>query len=353
MDASVVICTHNRCERLRLALNSLLAMEVPQAFAWEILVIDNNSTDLTRQVVEEAGQRRTHSVRYLFERRQGKSQALNAAIEAAEGQILVFTDDDVVVDSRWLIELVGTLNRFDCRVVGGRVVADWGSLKRPRWLRGAGCRRRLKVIVAFEAASECVPLDVTPIGANFAVRREVFDRYGLFRTDLGPTKGSEIRYEDTEFLGRVLSAGERIMYTPDAVVFHPVTEDRIKKSYFRKYYFAYGRAVVIKHGIPGESFCLGGVPRYLLRDLGTNLVRWLVSHTAARRFHYQLECCRALGSISAARHGRQRRRALAQAQPFHPDPADKSVGRSMSASVTEAASGSLEGSRGAHHTPWR
>ena len=105
MKVTVVLCTYNRCESLATALDSVSVSQVPPSIPWEVLVIDNNSRDRTRDVVEDFARRYPGRFRYLFESQQGKSFALNRGIREASGDVLAFMDDDVTVDPSWLRKL--------------------------------------------------------------------------------------------------------------------------------------------------------------------------------------------------------------------------------------------------------
>src|ERR1700722_16738649 len=102
MIVSVIICTYNRCKSLATALESVAASKLPDSMDWEVLVIDNNSSDKTSEVAQGFCQRFPNRFRYFFEPRQGKSFALNTGIQAARGEVLAFTDDDVIVEPTWL-----------------------------------------------------------------------------------------------------------------------------------------------------------------------------------------------------------------------------------------------------------
>ena len=106
MDVSVILCTYNRCRSLSNALTSLAASIMPAGMDWDILVVDNNSTDETRKVSERFFQLYQGRFRYLFEPRQGKSFALNSGIREAKGEILAFVNDDVTVQPDWLQNLI-------------------------------------------------------------------------------------------------------------------------------------------------------------------------------------------------------------------------------------------------------
>jgi glycosyltransferase involved in cell wall biosynthesis len=299
MKVTVILCTYNRCNSLRSALETLAAQAVPEDHPWEVLVVDNNSTDQTGAVAEEFCTRYAGRFRYLFEARQGKSFALNSGIEAAAGEILAFVDDDVTVEPEWLIHIVEALRDQRYDGVGGRIVPVW-TCSKPRWLRMDGPYTLHGVLVAFELGDERCELTVGPFGANMAFRREVFKEHGGFRVDLGPTVGSEIRGEDSEFCKRVMSAGSRIVYEPRAIVNHPVPASRATKRYFEAWFYDHGRAIVRESGLPPASKCWFGVPRYMLRKLVIGVLKWWFAYRASARFYYKVRVWRLFGEIVEA-----------------------------------------------------
>src|SRR5512141_1560320 len=138
MKYSIVIATYKRAPDLRETLASLARLQ-PDG-PWEVIVVDNNSPDDTRTVVEEAARTFPVDLRYLFEREQGRSPALNAGIRAARGGIIATTDDDVRVPADWLNRAAEGLQRLGCDYVGGRVLPIWGG-PRPAWLPNHGGRQ--------------------------------------------------------------------------------------------------------------------------------------------------------------------------------------------------------------------
>ena len=110
MKITVILCTYNRCESLSMALESVALSSLPASVEWDVLVVDNNSRDLTRPVVEKFCQRFPKRFKYVFEARQGKSFALNRGIREAAGDVLVFIDDDITVEPNWLFELTKPLS---------------------------------------------------------------------------------------------------------------------------------------------------------------------------------------------------------------------------------------------------
>jgi hypothetical protein len=137
----------------------------------------------------------------------------------------------------------------------------------------------------FDLGLKCIELTEPPYGNNMAFRKEVFEKHGGFRTDLGPCPGSEIRSEDTEFGQRLLDAGEQLWYEPSAVVYHAVPESRVRKSYFLAWWFDKARAD-IREGVHPSRFDLqvAGIPLILFRRLAVWTLRWLVSLNPSRRF---------------------------------------------------------------------
>jgi len=295
---SVVVCTYNRSESLRKTLGSLAQLWAPAGTSWELIVVDNNSTDDTAEVVKTIAATSNLSVRYVFEINQGVSHARNAGISAARGDIIAFTDDDVTVDPRWLCELQKIFDQFACTGVGGRIVPV-GMCQKPSWLVLDGPHSlKSGTVVSFDHGEKPCELR-TSFGANMAFRRVAFEEHGFFRTDLG--RGSALMLgEDTEFCTRLLSAGEKLVYAPSAVVYHVTPRERMAKSYFQSYYFNYGRYIARANRFPENAVLYFGVPRYLFRSLLEKFCRWMFAFDSQRRFRHKLELCESLGEISEA-----------------------------------------------------
>lgn len=283
MKISVILCTYNRCETLVNALDSIALSVMPESIAWEVIVVDNNSKDRTREVVEDYGRRYPGRFRYLFEARQGKSNALASGIREAQGRILAFVDDDVTVAPNWLQNLTAPLQEGAWVGSGGRILPE-KNFSPPPWLPMQE-KRGLAPFAFFDLGTQPGPLYEPPFGTNMAFQKKLFAKHGGFRTDLGPCPGSEIRNEDTEFGERVLAAGEPLLYVPSAVVYHSIPEKRMRKNYFQAWWFDKGRAEIRQSGIPRDTrWYLAGVPLYMFRRLAIWIVRWIVEPRPARRF---------------------------------------------------------------------
>ena len=297
MDVTVILCTYNRCQSLATALESVAASELPDSIAWEVLVVDNNSKDNTRTVVEGFVRKYPARFRYFFEPQQGKSHALNSGIRESNGRILAFMDDDVVVDPKWLQNLAACFRETTWAGAGGRILPE-RAFTPPAWLSLDG-KYALAPLALFDIGPEAGELFEAPIGTNMAFRKEVFEKVGGFRTDLGPLPGTEARSEDMEFGYRALQAGFRLWYEPSAIVHHSLPVHRLKKEYFLAWWHDKAQADLRAFGTPqGTNLQIGGVPLSAFRRLARWTLQWITSVAPAKRFSSKLKVWMVLGEIS-------------------------------------------------------
>jgi glycosyltransferase involved in cell wall biosynthesis len=293
MQVSVILATYNRAPSLQKALETFSRLSCPPDLTWELLVIDNNSSDGTCEVVHEFARNAGFCVRYVFEGQQGRSAALNAGIAAARGEIIAFTDDDVLLHSDWLLNLKQTFDRCDCAAVGGRIVPLWNHSK-PEWLQMDG----QQAVVNFELGDEFREINFAPMGANSAFRRAVFAEHGLFRLDLGVSGSTHtVTCDDTEFGDRILKAGEKVIYSPNAIIYHPVDPQRTTRKYFLSWYYYNGVSLTRTAGLPNFGTFYFGVPRWLYRELLANFGRWMFCFQKNLRFNRKLWTYRSVGNI--------------------------------------------------------
>jgi glucosyl-dolichyl phosphate glucuronosyltransferase len=299
MDLTVILCTYNRCRSLATALESVALSEMPASVTWEVLVVDNNSKDDTRKVVEEYEERYPSRFRYLFEGKQGKSNALNAGISQARGNILAFMDDDVSVNRNWLQNLTTIFQETNWSGAGGPVLPEQGFAP-PAWLSTEG-KYALAPLALFNLGPQAGELFEAPIGTNMAFRKEVFEKVGAFRTDLGPQPGTEARSEDMEFGYRVLTTGMRLWYEPSAIVHHSLPAHRLRKEYFLAWWHDKAQAD-LRFASTVESkeskFQVGGVPLSAFRRLMRWTLQWITTISPAPRFSAKLKVWMVLGEIS-------------------------------------------------------
>jgi len=292
MNVSVILCTYNRCQILPKTLESLAASRLAQSVEWEVVVVDNNSTDRTREVVESFYRQFPGRFRYVFEPRPGKSFALNTGIRQARGEVLAFLDDDVTVDPSWLENLTASLQGLGWAGTGGRTLLaepfeppPWLALGKPYHMGGV-------LAAMYDLGDQACEIGATwaPYGVNMAFKREMFAKYGLFRTDLGPSPNRKVPRpnEDTEFGRRLMARGERLRYEPSAIVYHPVPRERVRKDYFLTWWFDYGRALIREKGesppvwrIPRHYF---SIPKMLGVCLLPRAAKWLSTLDPMERF---------------------------------------------------------------------
>jgi len=278
MKFSVVIATYNRADELLRTLESLSTLMVPEP--WEVVIVDNNSSDDTREVVLKQSETFPVPLHYLFEPQQGRSAALNAGIKFSQGDIVAITDDDVRVDFNWLTNADHALQRLGCDYLGGKALPIWSG-PRPEWIRE---RRSIHwaVIALLDYGPEALPFDENhvPLGLNMIFRREAFDRAGLWDNTLGRKAGSLLGQEVREWSQRARAANLKGFYSPDLVVHHVIPADRLTKKYFRSWFYWHGISRAILYGTKGldmespESTKLdfstvphiAGVPRYMFRS---------------------------------------------------------------------------------------
>ena len=276
-DISVVLSTYNRCAILPFALESILC-QLPAIAPCELIVVDNNSTDSTREVVESFVARGDHAVRYVFEQRQGVSYTRNSGIANARAPIIAFFDDDVCVSPTWLATIKRAFEAHpeaDC--VGGCVLPRWEA-DPPPWLT----REHWAPLALQDYGDQpiCVngenPLCL--LSANFAFRREVFDRIGLFAPELQRVKDGIGSMEDLELLTRFWRAGGTALYLPSLVVTASVPPERMTKSYHRRWHSGHGRFYAMLRSEEIERSRAGrlfDVPAHLYKQAAKDALRWL------------------------------------------------------------------------------
>lgn len=238
MKISVAICTWNRSRLLRQTLETIAENAISDDLDWELVIVDNNSTDDTADVVHAFSNRLP--IRYFFEARQGHSYSRNHAVDQATGDLIVWTDNDVMVDSGWLKAYAeGAARHPNASFFGGRITPVFETPK-PRWLEEtwAKCRPVFAYRDLGDKEFELEP-NQFPYGANFAVRTEV-QRNFRFDNRVG-RKGSGMMGEDEiGMLRRVQQAHHVGVWLPNACVEHFIPDDRATVDYVRRYFIGQG-----------------------------------------------------------------------------------------------------------------
>jgi glucosyl-dolichyl phosphate glucuronosyltransferase len=275
-EVSVVIPTYNRSAMLRDTVNSVLQQDCRCTF--EIVIVDNNSRDDTKAVVDSLIAQHPGKLRYVLESKQGNAHARNCGVEAAKGAIIAFVDDDVTVERDWLQSAIDILNsRKDLSFVGGRVLPAWNGTP-PSWVT----EEHWAPLALLDYGTEELPISgMNPRGlltANLAMRRTVFDEVGMFLPDLQRVKDRIGSMEDHEFLLRVCRSGKQGIYTPRMTAIAPVEVDRLTKSYHRRWHTGHGYfyAVMRDPEFERSKFSLMGVPSHLYKQTAANVIGWIV-----------------------------------------------------------------------------
>ena len=281
MKYSVVIATYNRAADLRETLGSLASLDTSDS--WEVIVVDNNSSDGTADTVRDLAREFPVPLRYRFEAVPGRSAALNTGMAAAEGAIILTTDDDVRVEKDWLEQAGRALDRLQCGYIGGRVQPIWRGT-RPAWLSPRSGRHWAVIALLDYGPAPMLLTSRMPLGVNMAFRREVFETVGGWDTGMGRKAGTLLGQEVREWCIRARQKGVQGYYVPELMVHHIIPASRLTKRYFRRWFYWRGisRALLYQQqGLDMESpqetavdfsraVHIAGVPRYLYRALARN-----------------------------------------------------------------------------------
>ena len=249
--ASIVICTRNRASVFRRTCDAVLSI-AETSFEWEVVIVDNASTDGTNEVASDFAQRASQPVRLVREEILGLSKARNTGIETARGNVILFLDDDAIPWTEWLPRLVDALSESATYAAGGPVEPNFTS-ELPAWFSD----RFLPYLTVWDLGPEVIDLHYNeyPRGANIAFRREAFERFGLFSTDLGRKADSLLSCEEIELCLRIERGGKSVKYVPGAGVDHRVDGSRVTPAWLQARFRAQGASEAIvdwQHaGLPG------------------------------------------------------------------------------------------------------
>jgi glycosyltransferase involved in cell wall biosynthesis len=237
MTCTVIICTFNRCDSLRQTLESLCRLEVPGDVVWDVVVVDNNSTDATPEVCRSFADRLP--LRRIFEPAQGLSHARNAGTRATEGDLVIFTDDDVDVEPGWLNAFCQAAQRHpDATFFGGKVLPRWETPP-PKWVEETSAAVIPGVTMHYDRGDQeryLTGRDPTFFGANMAFRKSVHFAERSFLTSVGFSGGQSVPHEETAFIKSLMAAGHRGVYVPAATVHHRNPPTRATEEYVRKWF---------------------------------------------------------------------------------------------------------------------
>lgn len=287
MDISVVMSTYNRCDLLDQDLEALLAQKT-NGLEYEIIVVDNNSTDKTAEKVASYASRDSR-VRYIFEGRQGVAYGRNAGISAARADIIAFCDDDVYVASDWLQRMYDALQRYpDADFVGGQVVAVCKH-PLPPWID-----TKMAPLALQDYGQEPIRVSMEHqlclVSACLGVRRATFQKVGLFPLETQRVKDSIGSSEDYHWEFEVWKSGGHGIYVPGIISYCEIPPSRLVKSYHRRWHLGHGKfnALGRRRDFEGGRWRFLDVPAFMYRQLAGSFVAML-SHTLKRNWPLAFE----------------------------------------------------------------
>jgi glycosyltransferase involved in cell wall biosynthesis len=306
-DISVILSTFNRAELLKGAIDAFLQQHTHDV-AFEVIIVDNNSTDNTREVVGNYVKSHPNLIKYIFEPKQGLSYGRNAGIAHARGNILVFTDDDVRVNSDWMETIHDAFQAYpEAAYIGGKVLPLWEAPE-PKW-----ADIRLGSFALQDYGQESTTIDRNNpkclIGANLACRKQLIECVGGFDPATQRVKDGVGSLEDHEWQTRIWAVGLHGQYVPDVQVSTPVQPERLRKAYHRKWHFGHGifRAILRDPEVEASSWRIldtpGHVYRGMLKSLLASLRKRLQSKTQ-ESFIFECAALDSLGFIFARWRGR-------------------------------------------------
>lgn len=246
---SAIICTHNRDRYLGFAIDSLLAQDFSD---FEIIVVDNGSSDRTREVVE--ARLKDQRLRYIYKSEIGLSIARNTGAKIAYGEILAYLDDDAIAAPQWL-KTIYTAYRENPRlaIAGGKVTLIWtDGITAPNWLSD-GLAGNLG---AYDLGDSMVQIDrpgLTPRGLNYSMRKSFLDQIGGFDPNLGRVGKNLLSNEELHMTHLALQTGWEVAYLPDACVAHHVAPERVKRKWFLDRGWWQGISECYREQLAGEA----------------------------------------------------------------------------------------------------
>jgi GT2 family glycosyltransferase len=270
MKFDAIIPTYNRAESLQKLLASLRALEYPPDVRLDVTVVNNRCTDGTADLLKtERAQKTQFTLRVFEEARKGKAAALNRGFSESEAQILAILDDDVVVHPAWLAEHLRAHRETGFHAIQGRVLPG----RRIDNGRGADPGRLYEHNILVVDYGERFREIHGFAGTNVSLKREVFEKSGLFDTRLGP--GAAGYSEDTEYSRRVRSAGFTIGYSPYAVAYHELNPSRYGRGY--------NRSVEYRKGVSRAIYRRESIARKVVPSLVFNCIRYVVYRVSGNR----------------------------------------------------------------------
>ncbi len=309
---SVIICTYNRAQHVADLLECFLVQETAQYCPFEIVVVDNNSKDNTKETIESYISKFQGRLRCFFEPREGKSFALNLGIGESRGEILAFTDDDCLVPDDYMARVNQVFQEYgEVDFMGGKILPHWEPEECPSWLaevlldnteyelnnerywRRMFFRGPLGILDYGEKSfrvdsAQKLYQSFLFYGANMAIKKSALDKIGGFAAD-------RVLTQDTEMCLRLVKSGMKGLYAPHVKVSHRVPAERLTREYYRQWYFKRGKYLEID-GFTRRKFSRPfGVLAELILKTCICFIRSLAAQSIQDKIYYR---CRVLSNLT-------------------------------------------------------
>jgi glycosyltransferase involved in cell wall biosynthesis len=297
MKISVCIGTYNRADLLTQTLKSVRNSTYPPD-EMEVVVVDNNSTDRTRDVAERARSWFPH-FNYVLEKKQGSSYARNTGIQSSRGDIICFLDDDTTVDPNYFTAVDDVFSRYDCAGVGSRIIPEWNCPKPTSFAIDGPYNVSDGFLVRFDKGDNEEELIRSWFGAGMSIRRSALEKHGLFAEHLSRVGRIEGMGEDSDIFHRLKAAGELLIYAPKALVFHPVDAERLTKTFVRRWHFEHGKFLAVVDTQNYQS--LHAIPLWTVRKTFLHVARFLTAGGTWERAYHEARLWEIFGTIRGYR----------------------------------------------------
>lgn len=243
---SLVVATYNRGEQLLRTLRSITRQTLDTKL-WEAIVVNNNSTDTTERLFEDfrEGEPAAVNIKMVFEGQQGLSHARNRGIAESSGEIVAFADDDEELNPDFLKQYLDFFEAHPEAAAGGGRIQPHYEYETPKWL-SPWLERPLSALIDMGDKPRLFKGRRYPIGGNMAFRREVFEQWGTFDTELGRTGKKLLSGEEKDIFDRIRREGGKIYWVPGPYILHLIPQSRLTPEYLGKLTKAIGTSERIR-----------------------------------------------------------------------------------------------------------
>lgn len=238
---SLIICTYNRDKYIGPLLDSIAKNDYP-ALDYEIVLVDNNCTDNTRSICDQFARSHPHiHFRYVLEPEQGLSAARNKGIKEANGDIIIYVDDDALVDPDYIRSFAEHFATHPTTMAAGGPIEPLYETQEPSWM-SPYTKALLTAWMNYGDKVREYPSGKYPGGGNAAYRKVVFDKVGLFNTELGRKGTALLASEEKDIFDKMHAMGMKVLYLPTPVLHHIIPQAKLEEPYFERLTLQIGRS---------------------------------------------------------------------------------------------------------------